>query len=145
MYMNTVPSTVKYGSLHFLPSYKNVCDKERKNDKNWINNQVEYAPEVYYWEWILTWGTNTEVLTIQHVNLEVWLKPERLNEVWKINVRKWEWMSESVDLIRADSAELVGKLRCWLECFATSQTFCLRRYDNFQRACRCRGALSSWW
>ena len=54
-------------------------------------------------------------------------------------------MSESVYLLRAESAELVGEIQCWLERLATFQTPCWRRYDDFRRAGRCRGALSSWW
>ena len=53
-------------------------------------------------------------------------------------------MSESLDLYRAESAKLIGKLRSWLERLATSQTLCKQQYD-FRRACLCRGALSIWW
>ena len=54
-------------------------------------------------------------------------------------------MSESLNLLRAEAAKNVGELRCWLERLARSQTYCQRRYDDFRRACRCRGALSNWW
>ena len=58
MYMNIVPSTVEEPYTTFPP----ILEKMHViNDENWMNTQVGYEPEVYYWEWIQTWGTSTEV------------------------------------------------------------------------------------
>ena len=40
-------------------------------------------------------------------------------------------MSESLDRFRAEAAELVGELRCWLERLARSNTVRQQRYDCF--------------
>ena len=61
MYMNMVPSTVEVPYTKFLPLLEKMyLMKNKINDNNWMNTQIEYEPEVYYLEWIQTWGTSTE-------------------------------------------------------------------------------------
>ena len=62
MYMNMVPSTVEVPYTTFPPLLEKMdVMKNEINDENWMNTKVGYEPEIYYWEWIQTWGTSTEV------------------------------------------------------------------------------------
>ena len=68
MYMNTVPSPVEISYTTFPPllvkMYVLMSNKLNenylKNNEKWMNTQVEYELEIYYWEWIQTWDTSTE-------------------------------------------------------------------------------------
>ena len=149
MILNVHEYGTKYrrSTVHYIssPLRENVSDEER--NQWWKLN--EYSGRIWTWNLLLRINSNLRYkywgFIMNHVNLEVWFKPERINELLNINVQICKWMTESVELFRAESAELVGELRCWLERLARSQTFRRRRYDDFRRACRCRGALKSWW
>ena len=65
MILNVYEYETKYRNVRYT-TFPPLLEKmyvimNETNDENWINTQVGYKPEVYYWEWIQTWGTSTEV------------------------------------------------------------------------------------